>query len=114
MLVLVRLVENKMFGVRKDPTGCNFVHNDQIWYVLYGFLVMSIMVRSVTLQGLRCVCRKDHVRRELQTSRKWPNSWGVLANHYRVRQYYNYSVFCLMDIYFYLFLFIPVDGSQAF
>lgn len=21
-----------MFGVRKAPTGCNFVHSDEIWY----------------------------------------------------------------------------------
>ena len=23
-----------MFGVRKPPTGCNFVHNDEIWYFM--------------------------------------------------------------------------------
>lgn len=42
--VSVRLVESNMFGVRKDPKGCNFVHNDQIWYVLYGFLALSVLV----------------------------------------------------------------------
>ena len=65
-----------------------------------------IICPGVTLHGLRCVCRKVHVRRELQTSRKWPNSWGVLADHYRVRQYYNYSEFCLMgeilEVFFFL------------
>ena len=45
-------------------------------------------VRSITLPCLLYMYRKDHVRRELQMSRKWPNSWGFLAVHYHVRQYY--------------------------
>lgn len=77
-----------MFGVRKPPTGCNFVHNDEIWYfmIFMYYKARSVLIRCVVSHTY--VCRKDHVRRELQMSRKWPNSWGFLAVHYRVRQYY--------------------------
>ena len=32
-----------MFGVRKAPTGCNFVHNDEIWY--YSLKILSSFVK---------------------------------------------------------------------
>ena len=38
-----------MFGVRKSPTGCNFVHNDEIWYFM---IFMYYKARSVLI---RCV-----------------------------------------------------------
>lgn len=34
VLVYIQRAESKMFGVRKPPTGCNFVHNDEIWYFM--------------------------------------------------------------------------------
>ena len=43
-----------MLGSRQLVSkGCNFVHNDEIW--------------------------KDHVKRELDLQKKWPDTWGFLA-----------------------------------
>ena len=92
------------FGVRKAPTGGNFVHNDEIWWADAIILIIIIIVQawlnnelawkklinvaaqlpiistsnSVLVCEYNVLCRKDHVRRELQTSHKWPDKWGFL------------------------------------
>ncbi|XP_019849847.1 PREDICTED: uncharacterized protein C20orf85 homolog [Amphimedon queenslandica] len=41
-----------MFGRRRSPRNCNFVHDDEIW--------------------------KAHVDRERETTKKWPEIWGFM------------------------------------